>query len=112
MQHVHGHGGNLGNECADHAAALGSFGLISSHNIATRWVHQSFDAAMCFNDCNNIGDVLKRLQHIRTIAVSLPHDRGSVGFSHRVHRVLAQFTCLILVCFSRSHVFSTKILFP
>ena len=25
MQHVYGHGGNLGNECADHAAALGTF---------------------------------------------------------------------------------------
>ena len=23
MQHVYGHSGNLGNECADHAAALG-----------------------------------------------------------------------------------------
>ena len=26
MQHVYGHTGNLGNECADHAAALGSLG--------------------------------------------------------------------------------------
>ena len=25
MQHVYGHSGNLGNECADHAAALGTF---------------------------------------------------------------------------------------
>ena len=25
MQHVYGHGGNLGNECADHAAARGTF---------------------------------------------------------------------------------------
>ena len=30
MQHVHGHAGNLCNECADHAAALGSVGLVSS----------------------------------------------------------------------------------
>ena len=30
MQHVHGHAGNLCNECADHAAALGSLGLVSS----------------------------------------------------------------------------------
>ena len=28
MQHVYGHSGNLGNECADHAAALGTFWLI------------------------------------------------------------------------------------
>ena len=27
MQHVYGHSGNLGNECADHAAALGSLAL-------------------------------------------------------------------------------------
>ena len=26
MQHVCGHSGNMGNECADHTAALGSFG--------------------------------------------------------------------------------------
>ena len=29
-QHVYGHSGNLGNECADHAAALGTFGLTHS----------------------------------------------------------------------------------
>ena len=33
MQHTYGHGGNLGNECADHAAALGTFGLTSNHNV-------------------------------------------------------------------------------
>ena len=31
MQHVYGHSGNLGNECADHAAALGTLGFTSSH---------------------------------------------------------------------------------
>ena len=30
MQHVYGHSGNLGNECPDHAAALGTFGLTST----------------------------------------------------------------------------------
>ena len=44
MQHVYGHGGNLGNECVDHAAALGTFGLTSSHIVATRWIHHNFDA--------------------------------------------------------------------
>ena len=34
MQHVYGHGGNWSNECADHTAALGTFGLTSSHNVA------------------------------------------------------------------------------
>ena len=41
MQHVYGHGGNLGNECADHAAALGTFGLTSNHNVITRWNHRT-----------------------------------------------------------------------
>ena len=45
MQHVYGHTGNLGNECADHAAALGSLGLISSHNVATRWIRHNFDTS-------------------------------------------------------------------
>ena len=50
MQHVYSHAENLGNECADHAAALGSFGLVSNHNLATCWAHHSFDS---------IGDVLE-----------------------------------------------------
>ena len=33
MQHVYGHTGNMG---ADHAAALGALGLVSSHNLPTR----------------------------------------------------------------------------
>ena len=44
-QHVHGHTGNLGNECADHAAALGALGLVSSHNLSTRWARHTFDTA-------------------------------------------------------------------
>ena len=76
MQHLFGHSGNLGDECADHAAALGTFWLISSHNVATRWVHRNFDATVCFDDCNSISEVLERLQHIRLSATSLPQDRG------------------------------------
>ena len=48
MQHVYGHSGNLGNEYADHAAALGTSGLTSNHNVATRWIHHNFDASACF----------------------------------------------------------------
>ena len=76
MQHVYGHSGNLGNECADHAAALGTFGLISNHNVATRWIHHNFDASVCFDGCDNISGVLERLQHIRTNATSFHQDRG------------------------------------
>ena len=65
MQHVYGHSGNLGNECAVHAAALGTFGLISNHNVATRWTRHNFDASVCFDGCNNI----------RTNATSFHQDR-------------------------------------
>ena len=58
MQHMFGHGGNLGNECADHAAALGTFGLISSHNVVTSWIRHNFDTSVCFGGCNNISDTL------------------------------------------------------
>ena len=48
MQHVCGHTGNLGNECADHAAALGALGLVSDHDLAARWVRHDFDTSSCF----------------------------------------------------------------
>ena len=76
MQHVYGHSGNLGNECADHAAALGTFGLISSHNVSTRWMRHNFDASVCFDGCDNISEILERLQHIRTNATTSHQDRG------------------------------------
>ena len=51
MQHVIGHSGHLGNQCADHAAALGTFWLIFSHDVATRWTRHNFDASVCFDGC-------------------------------------------------------------
>ena len=57
MQHVHRHAGNFGNECADHAAALVSLGLVSSHNLATRWVGHNFDTSACCGDCDSISEV-------------------------------------------------------
>ena len=74
MQHVCGHTGNLGDECADHAAELGTFGLVSSHNVATRWIRNNFDASVCFDGCNSIREIWERLQHIRTDATSLPQN--------------------------------------
>ena len=60
MQHVYGHTGNLGNECSDHAAALGALGLVSNHNLATRSVRHNFDTSSCFDAFNNIGEVLEK----------------------------------------------------
>ena len=37
MQRFYSHAENLGNECSDHAAALGTFGLVSNHNLSARW---------------------------------------------------------------------------
>ena len=65
---------NVGNECADHAAALGTIGLTSSHFVATRWIRNNFDASVCFDGCNNISEVLERLQHFRIDATSLPQN--------------------------------------
>ena len=71
MQHVYGHGGNLGNECADHAAALGSFGFISSHNDAARWGRHNFDTNALCDGCDNISEILDRLDHARTEATMI-----------------------------------------
>ena len=75
MQHVSGHSGNLGNECADHAAALGTFGLISSHNVASRWIRHNFDASECFDGRHSISETLEQLQHIRTNTATSHQDR-------------------------------------
>ena len=48
MQHVCGRSGNFGNDYADHAAALGTIGLISCHNVDTRWIRHNFDASVRF----------------------------------------------------------------
>ena len=72
VQHVYGHTGNLGNECADHAVALGTFGQVSNHNLSTRWIRHDFDTAACFGSCNNIGDVLEKLRDTRTETTSSP----------------------------------------
>ena len=76
MQHVYCHSGNLGNVCADYAAALGTFGLTSNHNVATRWIRHHFDAFACFDGCHNITEILERLQRIRTDAASLSQNRN------------------------------------
>ena len=67
--------GNLGNECADHVAVLGTFGRISSHNVVTRWIRHNFDTSVCFNGCNNICETLERSHHIRTNAWTFHQDR-------------------------------------
>ena len=69
MHHVHSHVEKLANECADHAAALGAFGLVSNQN-NTRWAHFSFDTKSCFATSHNLGDVLEKLRDVRTTRVS------------------------------------------
>ena len=68
MQHVYGNAGNLRNECADHAAALRSLGLVSSHNDAARWVRHNFDTNAQCEGCNNISEILEGINHARTAA--------------------------------------------
>ena len=95
-QHVYGHTGNLGNECADHAAALGTFGFVSNHNLATRWVRHNFGTSACFGSCNNIGDVLencvtselKQHRYLRTGVSAVFLIGLSMTFMHALHHML------------------------
>ena len=102
MQHVYGHSGNLGNECAGHAAAFGTSGFTSSHNVTTCWIHHNFDATACFDGCHSITDILERLQD----TVSLSQYRIKHCVHHRVHRTFCAFhvtygrLCLLLSAFS------------
>ena len=86
MQHVYGRSGNLGNECADHAAALGSRGLHSYYNLASRWVRHNFDTVACCGGCNRS---LGKLRGIGTEAASLPlfFIGFSVTFTHALQHM-------------------------
>ena len=103
MQHVYSHAENLGNECADHAAALGAFGLESNHNPSTRWARHScsIDSESCFAKCHNLGDVLEKLRDIRTARVSRRQTPGVSVVFHAVLRFVSFCLCHIpLGCFS------------
>ena len=78
MHHVYGHAGNLGYECADHAAALGSLGLISSHNDAARWGRHNFDTHALCEGCNNTSEILERLDHAKTETTTRKQDVGQL----------------------------------
>ena len=72
MQHIHSHGQDVGNECADHTAALGAFGHISNQNIRTRWVHSSFDSTTLFDACGNFDEILHVLRNTRITHMLVP----------------------------------------
>ena len=64
------HAQNLGNECAEHAAALVTLGLVPKQSVRTRWTHLSFDSNLLFAPCDSLGDVLQVLRDVRTESVS------------------------------------------
>ena len=100
MPHVHGHSGNLGNACADHAAALGSLGLLSSHNDATLWVQHNFDISACCEGGNSISEILERLDRIRTEAVSLSPNGNQLCVLHRVCSAFLLFDYVSMILLS------------
>ena len=94
MQHVFGHGGNMGTECANHAAALGIF-LGSSLAIMSPRVGcvTNFDTSVCFYGCNNISETLERSQHIRINAATLHQDRVQHWYFSSCSLCLLWTTC-------------------
>ena len=100
LQHVYSHAENLGNECADHAAALGAFCLVSQHNLSTRWARHSFDSASC---CATLEMFWKKCMTFRTehVAASRQQTRIERFVPHRATRWLVLLvpssSCLFLV---------------
>ena len=105
-QHVYGHTGNLGNECAANPAALGSLGFIASHYVATRWfvttlTHQYVlmavtRSARLVNDCNTSAQMKRRYLKMGVSAVF------TIGFfvclSHVHVCVIVDFALSFLPC--------------
>ena len=85
MQHVYGHAGNLGNECADHAAALGSLGFISNHNNTARWCRHNFDTNALCEGCNNI-ITLTHLHIVRVATASVRFWKDWIALGQKQQR--------------------------
>ena len=106
LQHVYSHAENLGNECADHAAALGAFCLVSNQNLSTGWARHSFDSALYFATCNNLGDVLESACYSeRSMFLPLGNRPGVGALFHTVPQ--GGLSCLYhrpLACFSFTHL--------
>ena len=105
MQHVCGHSGNLGNEYADHAAALGAYGLICRHNVTSRWVRHTFDSDGCFNGCHSISETPERLQHIRTNIATSSGQRLALAIFIVFFVFNALLTCRLVMCLTCSQPF-------
>ena len=72
MEHIYSHAQNIRNERADHASALGTFGLVSNQNVYTRWTRPSFDSNSFFALYHSLGDIVQILCDDRTSRVCLP----------------------------------------
>ena len=107
MQHVYGHSGNLGNECADHCRCTRDFRLYLKPQRYHSLDSPNFDATACFDGCHSITEILERSQRIRTDAVSLSQKKELA--------LCSPSGSLCLLCISRalwSFVFLALSLFP
>ena len=75
MHHIFSHSQNVGNECADHAAALRALGLICSHNLDSRWSRPSFNASAAVGGRNNLEKQLTSLREIRRMHTTVINTR-------------------------------------
>ena len=55
-RHKKSHGVNVGNGYADHAAAFGPLGLVSSHIVSKRWPHPCFNTTNLIRGCSDLVD--------------------------------------------------------
>ena len=106
MQLVYGHTGNLENECADHAAALGTLDLVSSQNSSTRSALHILIPMLVLVLATTLGTsltncvTLELTQHrYLTTGVTVVFFIGfSMTFTHALHHML-----FALSPFSRAH---------
>ena len=103
MQHIYSRAQNLGNECAEHAAALGAFGLVSNQDMSARWARPLFDCISCFSTCDSLRDVLDKLRDVRTARASASQQEQVFGcrfiLDLLVTCLVSMFVFLILCCF-------------
>ena len=107
MKHVYGHSGHLGNECADHAASLGTCGL----SLATMSPRVGFGAPLTLMDVSMGSTIsVRHLNDFSTFGQTLLlfiRTEFSIGSCHQVHLCSVRFLRVLLswVSFALSLLF-------
>ena len=88
---------DVGNECADHAAALNAFGFVSNHGLEERWPPPRQNTTQCAGEQASLFDV----EHLAFKVPIFSLGRAMCAFLHPHARVASSFFFGLQFCPTR-----------